>query len=96
MQPILVLPREIRGIVGMEAAVDAVRTGFREWGENPQLNAPRRRIHIPTGVRVSAPGRRSGGAGYRAYGTLRVGRTDGRRASLSPPEPSRDRALRCR
>jgi len=37
----------------MEAAVDAVRTGFREWGENPQLNAPRRRIHIPTGVRVS-------------------------------------------
>jgi len=53
MQPILVLPREIRGIVGMEAAVDAVRTGFREWGENPQLNAPRRRIHIPTGVRVS-------------------------------------------
>jgi len=53
MQPILVLPREIRGIVGMEAAVDAVRTGFREWGENPQLNAPRRRIHISTGVRVS-------------------------------------------
>ena len=27
--------------------------GFREWGENPQFNAPRRRIHIPTGVRVS-------------------------------------------
>src|SRR4029434_10427542 len=40
-------------IVGMEAAVEAVRAGFREWGENPQLNAPRRRIHIPTGVRVS-------------------------------------------
>jgi ornithine cyclodeaminase/alanine dehydrogenase-like protein (mu-crystallin family) len=53
MQPILILPQEIRGIVGMEAAVEAVRAGFREWGENPQLNAPRRRIHIPTGVRVS-------------------------------------------
>ena len=37
----------------MAAAVEAVRTGFRDWGENPQLNAPRRRIHIPTGVRVS-------------------------------------------
>ena len=37
----------------MKAAIDAVRTGFREWGANPQLNAPRRRIHIPTGVRVS-------------------------------------------
>jgi len=53
MQPVLILPQEIRGIVGMEAAVEAVRAGFREWGENPQLNAPRRRIHIPTGVRVS-------------------------------------------
>lgn len=37
----------------MEQAVEAVRTGFREWGENPELNAPRRRIHVPTGVRVS-------------------------------------------
>ena len=37
----------------MEAAVEAVRTGFREWGDSPGLNAPRRRIHIPTGVRVS-------------------------------------------
>jgi alanine dehydrogenase len=53
MQPLLIQPEEIKGIVSMEAAVEAVRTGFREWGENPQLNAPRRRIHIPTGVRVS-------------------------------------------
>jgi alanine dehydrogenase len=53
MQPLLVNPSEIRGIVTMAEAVEAVRLGFREWGENPQLNAPRRRIHIPTGVRVS-------------------------------------------
>ena len=53
MQPLLVTPQEIRGIVTMAEAVEAVRLGFREWGENPQLNAPRRRIHIPTGVRVS-------------------------------------------
>jgi len=53
MKPLLVQPEEIRGIVTMEQAVEAVRAGFREWGENPQLNAPRRRIHIPTGVRVS-------------------------------------------
>ena len=37
----------------MSEAVEAVRLGFREWGENSQLNAPRRRIHIPSGVRVS-------------------------------------------
>jgi ornithine cyclodeaminase/alanine dehydrogenase-like protein (mu-crystallin family) len=53
MKPLLIQPRELQGIVGMAAAVEAVRTGFREWGENPQFNAPRRRIHIPTGVRVS-------------------------------------------
>jgi alanine dehydrogenase len=53
MQPLLVSPQEIRGIVTMAEAVEAVRLGFREWGQDPQLNAPRRRIHIPTGVRVS-------------------------------------------
>jgi ornithine cyclodeaminase/alanine dehydrogenase-like protein (mu-crystallin family) len=53
MKPLLVQPEEIRGIITMAEAVEAVRTGFREWGENAQLNAPRRRIHIPTGVRVS-------------------------------------------
>jgi ornithine cyclodeaminase/alanine dehydrogenase-like protein (mu-crystallin family) len=53
MKPLLIQPQEIKGIVGMAEAVEAVRTGFREWGENAQLNAPRRRIHIPTGVRVS-------------------------------------------
>jgi ornithine cyclodeaminase/alanine dehydrogenase-like protein (mu-crystallin family) len=53
MQPLLVSPQEIRGIVTMTEAVEAVRLGFREWSEDPQLNAPRRRIHIPTGVRVS-------------------------------------------
>jgi ornithine cyclodeaminase/alanine dehydrogenase-like protein (mu-crystallin family) len=53
MQPLLISPEEIRGIVTMSEAVEAVRLGFREWGENPELNAPRRRIHIPSGVRVS-------------------------------------------
>ncbi|MBI3061189.1 MAG: ornithine cyclodeaminase family protein [Deltaproteobacteria bacterium] len=53
IQPRLIGPSEIRGIVTMAEAIEAVRTGFRQWGENPQINAPRRRIHIPTGVRVS-------------------------------------------
>lgn len=37
----------------MAEAIVAVRSGFYEWGENPQINAPRRRVHIPSGVRVS-------------------------------------------
>jgi ornithine cyclodeaminase/alanine dehydrogenase-like protein (mu-crystallin family) len=53
MQPTLIQPRELRGIVTMQEAVDAVRGGFRGWGEDPQVNAPRRRIHIASGVRVS-------------------------------------------
>ena len=53
VQPILIGPNEVRGIVNMDEAIEAVRLGFREWGSNPQINAPRRRIHIPSGVRVS-------------------------------------------
>ena len=53
MKPLLIRPAELQGVVGMQEAIEAVRIGFREWGENPQLNAPRRRIHVPTGVRVS-------------------------------------------
>lgn len=49
----LVLPGKIRGIISMREAIEAVRMGFREWGEDTQINAPRRRVHIPTGVRVS-------------------------------------------
>lgn len=53
IEPLLISPQEVIGIVTMAEAIDAVRSGFRAWGENPALNAPRRRIHIPTGVRVS-------------------------------------------
>jgi len=53
IQPRLIGPSEVRGIVSMAEVIEAVSMGFHEWGKNPQINAPRRRIHIPTGVRVS-------------------------------------------
>ncbi len=53
METRLISPHELRGIVSMEEAVEAVRIGFFDWGTNPEINAPRRRIHIPSGVRVS-------------------------------------------
>jgi alanine dehydrogenase len=53
VKPLLIRPQEIRGIIGMDDAIKAVRAAFREWGERPEINAPRRRIHIPSGVRVS-------------------------------------------
>ncbi|HWO43850.1 MAG TPA: ornithine cyclodeaminase family protein [Candidatus Eisenbacteria bacterium] len=68
MRPILVRPRELRGIVAMTEAIEAVRLGFREWGSNSQLNAPRRRIHLPTGVRVSV--HQGGVPGAKATGLM--------------------------
>lgn len=53
IQPRLIQPSEIRGIMSMAEAIEAVRLGFCEWGKDPQINAPRRRVHILTGVRVS-------------------------------------------
>lgn len=53
LKPLLILPEQVKGIVSMEEAIEAVRLGFREWGQNPLINAPRRRIHVPSGVRVS-------------------------------------------
>lgn len=37
----------------MAEAVEATEVAFRDWGRNHGLNAPRRRIHAPSGVRVS-------------------------------------------
>jgi ornithine cyclodeaminase len=46
-------PEDTRGLITMTEAVDATEIAFRDWGRNHQLNAPRRRIHAPSGVRVS-------------------------------------------
>jgi alanine dehydrogenase len=51
--PLLIRVEELNGMLTIEEAVDAVEAGFREWGRSPELNAPRRRIITPDGVRVS-------------------------------------------
>ena len=50
---LLGLPSDTKGVVTMSEAIEAIRAGFLEWGKDPEINAPRRRIHVPTGVRVS-------------------------------------------
>lgn len=53
----LLLPEHIARLaqlVSISEVVSAVETGFRAWGEHRGVNAPRRRIHTPSGVRVSA------------------------------------------
>jgi len=50
---LLIRANEVNGMLSMEEAIEAVEAGFREFGRNPELNAPRRRIMTPDGVRVS-------------------------------------------
>lgn len=50
---LLIRPHELVGLISMKEAIDAVEESFREWAKWPGINAPRRRIHVPSGVRVS-------------------------------------------
>jgi alanine dehydrogenase len=50
---LLLRPEDTRGLISMSEAIEATEAAFREWGLNRGLNAPRRRIHAPSGVRVS-------------------------------------------
>ncbi len=46
-------PTEIKGMITMEQAIEAIEMGYREAEDFPLVNAPRRRVHSPDGVRVS-------------------------------------------
>src|SRR5262245_31674435 len=51
--PFLIHAEAAKGLLTMEIAIEAVAAWFREWGRSAELNAPRRRITTPDGVRVS-------------------------------------------
>ena len=53
MSVLLLRPHELQGLVSMKDAIDAIEQGYREANEFPVINAPRRRVHSPAGVRVS-------------------------------------------
>ncbi len=46
-------PEELKGLIRMDEAIAAVEQGYREAAAFPVVNAPRRRVHSPDGVRVS-------------------------------------------
>ena len=50
---LIVKPHELQGLVGMKDAIDAIELAYKESTEFPVINAPRRRVHSPPGVRVS-------------------------------------------
>ncbi|NIO08045.1 MAG: hypothetical protein GTO40_08610 [Deltaproteobacteria bacterium] len=52
--PILLLrPQDTRGLITVEESIDLIEQGYREAQNFPIVNAPRRRVHSPEGVRVS-------------------------------------------
>lgn len=74
---LLLTPEHTRGLVSMAEAIEAVELGFREWGGNPELNEPRHRVHVPSGVRVSVhqgASPASGASGLAALG-IRIRQT---------------------
>jgi ornithine cyclodeaminase/alanine dehydrogenase-like protein (mu-crystallin family) len=50
---LILRPEDTRGLITMAEAVEATEVAFRDWGAHPSVNAPRRRVHVPSGVRVS-------------------------------------------
>ncbi len=53
MSVLLLRPADLQGLVTMAEAIEVIEQGYREAAAFPVINAPRRRVHSPSGVRVS-------------------------------------------
>ncbi len=53
MRVLLLRPGDLQGLISMEEAIDVIAQGYAEAAAYPVINAPRRRVHSPDGVRVS-------------------------------------------
>ena len=53
MSVLLLRPADLQGLVAMADAIEVIEQGYREAAGFPVINAPRRRVHSPAGVRVS-------------------------------------------
>jgi alanine dehydrogenase len=50
---LLLKPDEIQDLVSMADCIEAIEKGYAEGHKFPVINAPRRRVHSPAGVRIS-------------------------------------------
>jgi hypothetical protein len=50
---LLLQPNDLKGLVSMADAIDVIEKAYHEAATYPLINAPRRRVHSPAGVRVS-------------------------------------------
>src|SRR5438094_9737117 len=57
MSFLLLRPQDLKDLLTMKEGIDLVEESYRGIKEFPVINAPRRRVHSPSGVRVStSPG----------------------------------------
>ncbi|HEY2987290.1 MAG TPA: ornithine cyclodeaminase family protein [Candidatus Binatia bacterium] len=50
---LLLGPEDINGLITMKEAVEAMEQGLKDWAQNSELAAVRRRVHAPSGARVT-------------------------------------------
>ncbi|HEY3304740.1 MAG TPA: ornithine cyclodeaminase family protein [Candidatus Binatia bacterium] len=50
---LLLGPDDITGLITMKEAVEAMEQGLKDWAGNRELGALRRRVHAPSGARVT-------------------------------------------
>ncbi len=50
---LLLGPDDLKGLITMREAVDAMEQGLKDWANNSELGALRRRVHAPSGARVT-------------------------------------------
>jgi alanine dehydrogenase len=50
---LLLGPDDLNGLITMKEAVDAMEQGLKDWADNSELGALRRRVHAPSGARVT-------------------------------------------
>src|SRR2546422_9084255 len=50
---LLLRPQDLKDLISMKEAIDVVELSYRQITDFPVINAPRRRVHSPAGVRVS-------------------------------------------
>ncbi len=53
MSILLLRPQDLKGLISMKEAINLVEQSYSEITNFPVINAPRRRVHSPTGVRIS-------------------------------------------
>ncbi len=74
-QPLLIREAQVREILTMPRAIDALESAFRDWAHGRATNQPRQRVHTPQGTLhlMGAAWHSKGYIGYKAYFSFPTG-----------------------